>query len=185
MITKQSLLGFAAGVLFVIALEGAGFFLFMNSFGADEELDKVALDVPPVPAEVSLADIKFTFMDMQGGNHTSSELQGQVVVLNLWATWCPPCKAEMPSLDALWKKYRGKAGVYCLSEEPVEAVRANPLLAGLSMPVYVFTSPLPTALDTRGLPTTYIFDRTGRLRFTHTGMAQWDAPEVSSFLDNL
>lgn len=184
-LTRHSISGFIVGILFTVALEGAGLFLFMNSIDQGDSVEQVGLETPPVPSGINLCDMKFEFTDMLGHTKQSQELNGQVVVLNLWATWCPPCRAEMPSLDALWKKYQGRVGVYCISEEALEDVRSNALLKTLGMPVYVFASDAPEQIDTKGLPTTYIFGKDGRLLFTHTGMADWNSAEVCAFLDSL
>ena len=70
-------------------------------------------------------------------------------------------------------------------KETLAEVTADPLAGSLRMPLYVFTSPVPPELDAEVLPTTYIFDKAGRVVFGHTGMAQWDAPEIVAYLEAL
>ena len=120
------------------------------------------------------------------GLKTAAGKTGTWQWLNLWATWCPPCLMEMPSLERLWKRFEagGKVQVLCLSEEKVEDVRAH-RIASMAMPLYVFTSPVPEELQAEGLPTTYIFDQEGRVLFGHTGMAKWDDPEIVAYLEAL
>jgi thiol-disulfide isomerase/thioredoxin len=142
---------------------------------------------PELPAMTRLGDLQGTFSDMDGRATPFADLRGKVVVVNLWATWCPPCRAEMPYLRNLWKKFEGNDGlrVLCISTESADEVRAHPLSAELDMPLYVFDPPAPPELQAEGLPTTYIFDRRGRVVFGHTGMARWDADEIVAYLEGL
>lgn len=182
-VTKHSVLGFLSGIIFILVLEAGAVMLFMNSFGTNEG-DVAALDAPPLPTDLRLEDLNATLADLDGRQVNFADLRGKVVVLNLWATWCPPCRAEMPSLENLWRTFKDEenVAVICVSEEAAEDVRVHPFTASVNMPLYVFASETPEELNTSALPTTYIFDRTGRMVFTHTGMAQWDAPHVVSFL---
>lgn len=182
MITRRSALGFVCGAILLLVLEVGAAFLFMGSFGSAEENSET-----PLPRMTRLGDLQGTFSDLDGNSFSFADLRGKVVVLNLWATWCPPCRAEMPSLDKLWEKFKGddRFRVLCISTETLEDVRKDSLPGTLRMPLYVFSSPVPAELDTEGLPTTYIFDREGRVVFGHTGMAVWDAPEVVAYLEAL
>lgn len=179
---RHALPGIVCGVLTVFLLEIVSALLLANSFTALAD-DPSEARLPQTP----LHRMQGTFAGPDGTTHTFGELHGKVVVLNRWATWCPPCMKEMPSLESLWKTFQGndKIRIYCISEESVQDVGRHPLLTTLDMPVYVFTSPLPEELDAPALPATYIFDRRGRAVFAHTGMANWDAPEVVAFLRDL
>lgn len=73
----------------------------------------------------------------------------------------------------------------CISTETADEVRAHPMSRELDMPLYVFDPPVPPELQAKGLPTTYIFDRQGRVVFGHTGMARWDGDEIVAYLEGL
>ncbi len=180
---RQSL-GFVCGALLLLLLEVGAAFLILGGFGPAE--DTISAEPPALPAMTRLGDLPGSFINVQGQNFTFADLRGKIVVLNLWATWCPPCLMEMPSLERLWKRFEagGKVQVLCLSEEKVEDVRAH-RIASMAMPLYVFTSPVPEELQAEGLPTTYIFDQEGRVLFGHTGMAKWDDPEIVAYLEAL
>lgn len=182
MITRRSALGFVCGAFLLLVLEVGAAFLFMGSFGSAEENTET-----PLPRMTRLGDLQGTFSDLDGNSFSFADLRGKVVVLNLWATWCPPCRAEMPSLDKLWEKFKNddRFRVLCISTETLEDVRKDSLPGTVTMPLYVFSTPVPEELDAEGLPTTYIFDREGRVVFGHTGMALWDAPEVVAYLEAL
>jgi thiol-disulfide isomerase/thioredoxin len=178
----NSTLAFACGLCLLLLLEAGAAFLVLGGF--DTEGARAETDLPAVTL---LTDLRGTFTDLQGNEHSFADLRGKVVLLNLWATWCPPCRAEMPSLQALWKNFEGddRVRVLCISTETAAEVRAHPMTSSLTMPVFVFSSPAPEELDTESLPTTYIFNREGRVVFGHTGMARWDSPEVVAYLKSL
>lgn len=167
--------------LALLLLEAASALVVMGGF-VDPDASK-----PELPAMTRLADLQGAFSDLDGRTTSFADLRGKVVVVNLWATWCPPCRAEMPYLRNLWKKFEGNDGlrVLCISTETAAEVRAHPMSRDLDMPLYVFDPPAPPELQAEGLPTTYIFDRQGKVVFGHTGMARWDADEIVAYLEGL
>ena len=169
------------GAIALILLEAAAALVIMGGF-----VD--AGDGPPeLPPMTRLGDLPGTITDLDGRTMSFSDLRGKVVVVNLWATWCPPCRAEMPYLENLWGTFEGEEDfmVLCISTETAEEVRRHPLSGSLKMPLYVFTPPAPPELQAESLPTTYIFDRQGRVTFGHTGMARWDGDEIVAYLRGL
>lgn len=109
----------------------------------------------------------FTLRDLDGNLRNSHEWQGQVVVLNFWATWCPPCVKEMPMFDSLYKAYFDKqvvfVGIAIDNQQDVEQFVAD---KGISYPILIgdaSSAELSRSLgnDAGGLPYTVIFDRSG------------------------
>jgi thiol-disulfide isomerase/thioredoxin len=179
-IATKPITGFFCAVLLLLLLEAGAAMLLVSSVGSAD-------DAPALPRMTRLSDLQGTFSDLSGQSFALTDLRGKVVVINLWATWCPPCRAEMPFLEGLWKKFQDndQVRVLCISKETLAEVRQDPLAKSLTMPLYVFTSPVPPELDPEGLPTTYIFNRQGKVVFAHTGIAQWDAPEIVAYLEAL
>lgn len=170
-----------SGAIVLLLLEVAAALVIMGGF-----VD--AGDGPPeLPPMTRLGDLQGTISDLDGRTLSFAELRGKVVVVNLWATWCPPCRAEMPFLENLWRKFEAEEDfrVLCISTETMEEVRRHPLAASLKMPLYVFNGQVPPELQAEGLPTTYIFDRQGKVTFGHTGMARWDGDEIVAYLQAL
>ncbi len=129
----------------------------------------------PVP------DIRF--QDAYGMPHTLSNFRGKVVLLNVWATWCAPCRKEMPALDRLQQKLAGPDfQVVALSIDAggAAAVRRFYDEMGIrALAVYVDPTTEATGkLRTLGIPTTLLLDREGRERWRKTGPAEWDSPEI-------
>jgi thiol-disulfide isomerase/thioredoxin len=116
-----------------------------------------------------------------------ADLRGKVLFVNLWATWCPPCIAEMPSIQRLYDGFRDSEDVAFLliCAEDAQMVRAFLAENGYDLPVYQLTDRPPEALRTRGIPATFIISRTGAIARKRVGAAHWDAPKVVSFLREL
>ena len=119
-----------------------------------------------------------------------SDFRGRTVLLNLWATWCPPCVEEMPMLDALQATLGGPDfEVVALSVDRggVDPVREFYERTGVRrLGVYVDPSAMALdALDAFGLPTTLLIDPEGREIGRLTGPAVWDSPEMVAFLEGL
>jgi thiol-disulfide isomerase/thioredoxin len=128
------------------------------------------------------------FADDQGHDLTLGDFRGRVVLLNVWATWCVPCRKEMPALDRLQAKLGGdKFLVIPLSidREGVTAVKHFYQDLGLEkLGIYVDASGKGSrALAIPGVPTTLLIDRQGREVARKMGEAQWDSPEMVSLVE--
>lgn len=141
---------------------------------------------PPVPVpSVAVHDFSGQAVDLRDVVTT-----GGIVVLNFWATWCAPCKQEMPTLAALAERFEGEA----LSVVTIAVDRADPetLMAFMAelgagkLPV-LRDARMATSgpLAVRGLPITLVIDREGNEIFRHAGFADWAAPEMVAFFEGL
>jgi thiol-disulfide isomerase/thioredoxin len=118
-----------------------------------------------------LAD--FTITDLDGRQISSASLRGKVVLVNFWATWCPPCRAEIPDLIALQQKYRDQVVVIGISEDesPVDTVRAFAREQKINYPIAMTTPELAKIFrGVAALPTTFVIDRDGKLAQRHVGL---------------
>lgn len=118
-----------------------------------------------------------------------SDYKGQVVVLNLWATWCSPCRFEMPTLARLQTLYDGKAvKVLPLSVDREEDFAAVKSFMDVQQPLEIYLDPnfeAQSKYKVSGLPATLILDKQGRLVARLDGETKWDTPEVQALLDKL
>jgi thiol-disulfide isomerase/thioredoxin len=126
------------------------------------------------------------FDDANGVQHSLADYRGSYVLLNVWATWCGPCVREMPSLDALQKKFEaGKLVILPLSEDRNAASLSAfyRLHALVHLPVAVDSAGIaPSALHLRGLPTSLLVDPHGQEIARFEGDADWNSPEALEFL---
>ena len=133
----------------------------------------------PVAGQPSAPD--FTLTDIDGKSHRLSNYRGKVVIVNFWATWCPPCRAEMPSMQRAWQKLK-KQNVVMLGVDVGEDEDT----------IFKFTADYPVEFPllmdhdssvisrwpVRGLPTTFIIDPKGHIAYRAIGGRDWDSPEL-------
>ncbi len=118
-----------------------------------------------------------------------SDYRGKVVMVHFWATWCPPCVDEMPTLENLYRTLKGKDFVILaisVDEEGAGAVTAFMRKNRLSLPVFLDPSRIVSGLyGTFKLPETYIVDREGVVRYKEIGPRDWSAPESAAIVNNI
>jgi thiol-disulfide isomerase/thioredoxin len=125
----------------------------------------------------------FNLTDLEGHPLSSADWRGKVVLMNFWATWCPPCRAEIPDLIALQEKYRDKVVVIGISEDegPRDAVKQFVADHHMNYPVAMSTPELRKIF--RGvvaLPTTFVLNRQGKIEQKHIGMLSRASTETEA-----
>ncbi len=116
--------------------------------------------------------VEFTLNDFSGKAVRLSDYRGHPVVVNLWASWCPPCRAEMPTLIQFYKDHQAGGLVFLSVNSEDESARAQQFMSRVPMPFPVLYDPDGQALrafGADGLPDTFVIDRAGTLRFSWTG----------------
>jgi thiol-disulfide isomerase/thioredoxin len=132
------------------------------------------------------ADLNLKLIDAEGKTKSLEEFKGKVIFLNFWATWCPPCIAEMPSINKLHKEMGDEVAFVLLSfDDDFEKAKAFDKRKGYDLPIYAPASNLPTMLQSSSLPTTYVIDTKGNLALTHKGMADYYNEDFIEFLNEL
>lgn len=131
----------------------------------------------------------FTLPDLTGRPHRLSELHDKVVFLNLWATWCPPCRAEMPSMQALYRRMEGRDFAMLAVSQDVDGRAAVAPFAqelGLTFPILLDPEArLSPRYGVTGYPETFIIDRNGRVVNHVIGPAEWNSPEMVAYFERL
>ena len=130
----------------------------------------------------------FILKGEDGNTYRLKDYRGKVVILNFWATWCPPCREEMPSMERAWHQIKDK-GIVMLGINVGEDADTIFEFTGQ----YPMTFPLPMDINgkvvkqypIRGLPTTYIIDPAGMATHRAVGSRAWDAPEILQQLEEL
>jgi peroxiredoxin len=130
----------------------------------------------------------FVLPDLQGQAVRLSDHRGKIVFLNLWATWCPPCREEMPSMQRLYQQMSGRDFVMLAVSEDydVAAVAAFAQQMRLSFPILLDTKgELPPRYGVTGYPETFIIDRNGNVIEHIIGPENWDSPNAINHFHNL
>ena len=137
----------------------------------------VSLTAPAFSVEVEQPAPDFTLEALEGPNQRLQEYRGQVVLINFWASWCGPCRQEMPVLDQLHKRYE-EAGFAVLggnvegSRAPAEKIAKE---AGVSFPVLIDAKQkISKEYDLEAMPSTVVVDRDGQVRYIHRGYKPGD-----------
>ncbi|MFD0766676.1 TlpA family protein disulfide reductase [Mucilaginibacter lutimaris] len=127
----------------------------------------------------------------EGADGHMLNLQGQrgkVVFINFWATWCPPCVAEMPSINELYGKLKDNKNIVFIMVDADGDFNKSALFMlkhNYTMPLYRVTGNFPESLFKGTLPTTVIFDKQGKMVFRHEGSADYGGTKVSDYLQQL
>tara|TARA_R100000789_G_scaffold98373_1_gene102122 strand:+ start:333 stop:896 length:564 start_codon:yes stop_codon:yes gene_type:complete len=114
-----------------------------------------------------------------------SESKGKVIIVNYWATWCPPCIAEMPSFQELYEDYSGNVRFLFVSNEEHETVTNYIKQKRFSLPTYKMRTQAPAPMLGKTLPTTYVINKNGDIVVEKTGAANWNSETFRKTLDNL
>lgn len=125
-----------------------------------------------LPAEVNFPAPQLSVEDLAGGSVSLENYRGRVVLVNLWATWCPPCKAEMPTLQAFYVRHQGKGFVIVgiNDGETLDLVKPFVMEYDLTFPVWLDEGyQAERAFNTMNLPSSYVVDRTGIIRLAWVG----------------
>jgi peroxiredoxin len=153
--------------------------LLLNYALFQAQADDLGKGLTTLPAQTPAPPLELN--DIEGKTHRLADYKGQVVIVNFWATWCPPCRAEMPSMQRAWETLRDE-GVVMLAvdvgedEDTIFSFTANypvefPLLMDRDSKI---TKDWPVV----GLPTTFIVDKAGYLVYRAVGGREWDEPEL-------
>jgi len=157
---KKGPMAYAWLVPVVVIAVGGYFFLARN-----ESKARSALQLALPPGELTGAAPAFTLTDLDGKSVSLGEFRGKVVVLDFWATWCPPCRREIPDFIDLQKEY-GSRGVQIVGialDEP-DKVEAFARQNGMNYPVLLGSDEISMRYGgIEGIPTTFIIDKSGKI----------------------
>ena len=136
----------------------------------------------PVPADYNL-----TLHALDGRQTSLRDLKGKVIFLNLWASWCPPCIAEMPGIQKLYRETDTSRVAFVMLSLDENPAKARKLMKrkGFTFPAYFPGSTMPAVYATRCIPTTFVISRRGEIVVRHEGMADYSSAEFKAFLSKL
>ncbi|HEX3409285.1 MAG TPA: TlpA disulfide reductase family protein [Candidatus Binataceae bacterium] len=185
-----------AKILSVIAAAmlavGLGLVAF-NDYGAAAPADSGKVSLSPLPGGPVAAGklaIDFKLPNLNGTAISLSSLRGKVVFLNVWATWCAPCREEMPSIETLYEEFSKDPDfvVLAVSQDSGGRSAVDSYVHRNGLKFNVLLDPqneVGEAYDVSGIPETFIIDRAGRIVAHHVGPYDWAQPEMRDALREL
>jgi thiol-disulfide isomerase/thioredoxin len=126
--------------------------------------------------------------DREGAMITLESLRGHVVLVDIWASWCPPCKAAFPAYDELFRRYRDRGFEVLAINVDEKRSAADEFLNGKQFQMRVLFDPkgvAPLGFNLRAMPTSYIVDKRGEIRFSHQGFTSQAVPELQRQIEQL
>jgi peroxiredoxin len=169
----------ALGLVVLSALGGRG---TLASIGVSLDRGRTAVAAGKIAPD-------FTLTDLEGKSHSLSAFRGKVVFLNLWATWCPPCRSEMPSIQALYSAFQKDNDFVVLAVSEDSDVKSVPTYIRdnrFGFPVLLDPRNLVgEAYDVSGLPESFVIGRDGRIVAHHVGPYDWSSADMRDALRDL
>lgn len=128
----------------------------------------------------------FNIENLEGEIISFKTLEGKTVFINFWATWCPPCIAEMPDIHNLYDEKKGEVEFVMISLDQDEG-KAKRFIERkeFDFPVYFLRSRLPESYDTHSIPTTYVIAKDGKIRVENHGMAKYSSDSFKNLLSEI
>ena len=141
------------------------------------------------PAVAKKFNYNFTIKDLDGNVIDVKEFKGKTIFLNLWATWCGPCRMEMPSIQNLYNQVDNEKIMFIMlsidQQRDLGKVKSYIKDKEFTFPVYTPASILPNQLQVGMIPTTFVIDPEGRIVASERGAANYDTPEFKALLEKL
>jgi thiol-disulfide isomerase/thioredoxin len=134
-----------------------------------------------------VAEYDFILIDQEGKQKPFKDYENKVVFVNFWATWCPPCIAEMPDINDLYTEMSDKDIEFVLISVDDEFQKAKDFVKkkGFDFPIFQLASPLPQVYESSSIPTTYVISPDGKIVVSKSGMAKYNTRKFKQFLEEL
>ena len=136
-------------------------------------------------SQVTITAFDYALRDLSNKKVTARIGDGRITFLSFWATWCAPCVAEMPSIDALYRDYKDQVDFVLVTRENPEVVQRFLDKKDLNLPIYRPMAEVPEPLFSKTLPTNYLIDAEGAIVISEKGAADWNSKKVRDVLDGL
>lgn len=172
-------------LIFILILIGIGAFLiFSNPFARNKSVKTLGIQVLESPEDAK----NFSLQDIHGQTIRLSDFRGKIVMLNFWATWCTPCRKEMPSMEKLYERYkdRGLVILSIASGEKTKDVVHFVRKFKITFPALVDTDlEVTDNYNVWALPTTYFINREGKVIGKVYGSRDWSTNTANEYIENL
>lgn len=141
--------------------------------------------IESVESREVLKDYNWKLLNQNGEHFNLESVKGEILLINLWATWCPPCIAEMPSFQKLYTDYGDQVTFLFVSNEKQEVTTNFAEKHNYTFPVYSALANAPAQLSSSSIPASYLINKSGEIVINEKGAANWNSDSVRELLDNL
>lgn len=137
------------------------------------------------PTQLSEASYEVRLQDLSGKLYSLTDFKDKTIFFNFWATWCPPCIAEMPGIESLYQKVDHNKVIFVMTSVDEDPAKVEAFLEKnqYSFPVYFLVSPLPAVYQHNSIPRTYVITPQGKVILKHIGMSNYDTDTFLSLLE--
>ncbi|WP_366183725.1 TlpA disulfide reductase family protein [Flavobacterium ovatum] len=136
-----------------------------------------------VTDQKKLSSYEWQLMDASGKTVSLKDYKGKIIFINFWATWCPPCIAEMPSMQKLYDDYQNKIVFLFVTNDDFTKTNAFLTKQNLNLPIYKAAGNPPLELESSTIPATYVIDAHGNIVLAKIGTADWNSDSFRKELD--
>lgn len=137
----------------------------------------------PDNSKLKDSDYRWYMQSSEGENIDLEQFKGELIFLNFWATWCPPCVAEMPGIQSLYEEYGGKIRFIIVSRESPEVIHEFVKTNGYTFPVYSQSVSEPEIFQSQSIPTSYLISPSGNIILKKKGAAKWDSRKIKELIN--
>jgi thiol-disulfide isomerase/thioredoxin len=132
-----------------------------------------------------LSTYQWQLVDAAGKNVSLEEYKRKIIFINFWASWCPPCIAEMPSMQKLYADYKDKIVFLFVTTDSFERANAFLIKENLNLPIYQSVTKPPLEMESSTIPATYLIDQQSNVVLAKIGTADWNSDSFRKNLDEL
>ena len=186
-LNKHSIIGFLIGAVISTSIIAAGLYLFIQKQMNDLTMPPGAIQLPPpeMPIDTKV-NLNWNLRTLSGTQiNLDKEYEDKVIFINFWATWCPPCIAEMPTIEKLYQKFKGRIGFACISNESIDTIKEFKTKNNYSFTMYQSEVDVPAEFNLSIIPAAFIISPDRKIAFKHEGPADWSHQKVIDYLEAL
>lgn len=178
--------GWIPNVIFIVVLG----LIFFTPLGTElrvwiNRLVAFSPSIEAVSNQESIKGQRWFLKNEHGEEVLFEDLEGKVILVNFWATWCPPCIAEKPSFQELYNDYKDKVVFLFVTSESEEKVKAFKKKHGYTLPIYYPVSAPPEAMQSNSIPASFVIDKKGTIVVKKFRAADWNSSSFRSILNDL
>lgn len=145
-------------------------------------------DIPVAESKPKANPVNITFRDSKGQTINTADLRNKVIFVNFWATWCPPCIAEMPSVNQLYDRFKNNPDVvFIIVDVDNDYNKALTFMQkhNLNLPMYTLAGSVSTETMDDTIPATLVFNKRGQIVYRHTGAADYGNEKFAAYMASL